>query len=267
MIFIFEDSRESALSDLFCAGYDKDVADKFIYANGSGNLIRKIDELFVSKNFIEADEEICVFIDFIPDNRDTIHTALRIQHISKVKYRNRIIVAPLICAEYYFIKAMIDENIIIDKETAQICVDKSVKYKEFKPESGLDNNSFERFCKSVMRCAMKKCVNYYHGYYLRHSCDEDCEYSDSTCRKMSIEEKALKYLEKYPLVPTGTKYKKDLTVSREEMEERVRIQLNDIKELFDRLAESGYISYSVEIYRYLTGEDMKYVEHSDKKQR
>lgn len=64
MIFVFEDKKDDLLSVLFRASYSNC---SFIYANGCGNL-----ESCVEDNLSKSDDTILVFLDTIPDNKNTL---------------------------------------------------------------------------------------------------------------------------------------------------------------------------------------------------
>lgn len=63
MIYIFEDMKNDILSEFFRKAYPSEVADKFIYTNGNGGIIRAVKELLET-----TQDTIIVFLDFYPTN-------------------------------------------------------------------------------------------------------------------------------------------------------------------------------------------------------
>ncbi len=97
MIVIFEDKMDDLLSNLFRSAYSNC---SFIYSNGNGNL-----ETLVRHYLDSSDEFIMVYLDTIPDNKDTINIYKTLARISR-RNNFRVIVMPIVCAEYYFISSL-----------------------------------------------------------------------------------------------------------------------------------------------------------------
>jgi len=66
MIFVFEDNKEDIISRFFRKAYPENIADTFIYAKGNGNIKRIVQKLLES-----TDDEIVVYLDTIPGNKET----------------------------------------------------------------------------------------------------------------------------------------------------------------------------------------------------
>ncbi len=97
MIYIFEDKADDLISLLFKAGYSEKTASMFIYTNGNGALISEAKKQLQN---IPNSEKICVFIDMAPGNKELYGIYRGLMKIAK-QYTDRMIIMPLICAEYY----------------------------------------------------------------------------------------------------------------------------------------------------------------------
>ena len=75
MIFVFEDEETDLLSKLFVSAYSNC---SFYYVKGNGNISNKVKKLLN-----ESDETIMVFLDTIPDNKDTIDIYNDLKRLSR----------------------------------------------------------------------------------------------------------------------------------------------------------------------------------------
>lgn len=152
MIFVFENKKDDLLSVLFRASYSNC---SFIYANGCGNL-----ESCVEDNLSKSDDSILVFLDTIPDNKNTVNIYKNLRRLSR-KNDFRIVVMPIVCAEYYFIRSLRREY-FIDDTGVDICINKM-----FWKNSALVSDSdrkfvknFEKYCKLILFKSVKDCIKH-----------------------------------------------------------------------------------------------------------
>lgn len=195
MKILFEDFADSVLSQLFRVAYD-DTSD-FIYVAGNSNFYPVANELLRSSN-----ETIYVYLDAIPGNK-IIYDLYR--DLVKLSSRNgaRLIVFPIVCSEYYFIKSIAD---IVKNDEINVCV-KLLPYFDtelYKRNPRLSKN-FEKFCKRVLVEMVPDCMKQtptvgeiFHTFY-----HEDClcRFRQHFCKEQTQLLKSLKLLRAYPCVP------------------------------------------------------------------
>lgn len=203
MKILFEDNREDILYRLLLSAYNEDVSSKFIFARGNGNIIRIVNEIMD-----KTSEEICVYLDLVPGNSSALEIYIKLKRLSR-KNNYRIIVMPIPCAEYYFIKALFNQkNLITRVDGIKECVD--LDY--YTPSSLIETTddkkfcrNFEKYCKLVLKKCFIDCVrhsninNAKYGMYYTHDCK--CEYNEYYCRIQSRLDKCIEVMCKYPCVP------------------------------------------------------------------
>ena len=199
MIFVFEDMESDLLSKLFMSAYSKN---SFIYANGNGNIINRVTDLLENSGDI-----IIVYLDTIPDNKDTIDIYSNLKRLSR-KNDFRIIVMPIVCAEYYFIKSLPDFS-FVSHLGLDVCRNKSY-WKDSSLVEDSDRKftrNFEKFCKLILLKCVKNCIrrsrydNNLYGFYYTLDCF--CSKSEDNCKEINIVDKAISYVKQYPIVPNN----------------------------------------------------------------
>ena len=240
MYYIFEDNESSEISKLFVSAYPADVADKFRFAGGGGGIVGVIDNLVEQFGAVD----IIIFMDFVPGNLSIVRVRDSIlEKMGELKaLGGSSILVPLVCAEYYVIKAMVRQGVLdMADEDIKICVEKGLFEKSSllsrNNRASVNCNSFEKYCKLILETkGLKKCSNNvgnnnYKAYY-RHGCNNNCSlhsqrntgYYNKEREKlnvkcpdieMSIHDKALELLLEYPIVPKGSLWKKREALSEE----------------------------------------------------
>lgn len=201
MIFIFEDKEIDLLSKLFKSAYND--SSYFIYANGNGNLVN-ITEKCVNK----YSDIIVVYLDTIPDNKCTADIYGDLRRLS-IRNNFRVIVLPIICAEYYFINSLPDKY-FYDYSLVDVCMSKSywrdLNFTDEEDKKFVKN--FEKFCKLILLKNVKDCIkhtrfkdnsNKLYSYYYCKDCLCNC--SDFDCDVLSLVDKAINFVHKYPFFP------------------------------------------------------------------
>ena len=202
MRYLFEDRYDDALSELFRAAYPSNVSDTFEYLNGNGGLVKRVSYLLETCN-----DDIFVFMDLISANISIrrIYNELRCLSMKS----ERLIVFPLVCSEYYFIKFLRTiEYPIKNLNAVQFCLDK-----KYYLDSELLNDessrayvkNFEKLCKLVLvkegvilPCVRKGLdINFFNV-------DCICVNAENSCGIMTLRDKALGYLREYPCFPSGS---------------------------------------------------------------
>ena len=206
MIYIFEDHPEADISLLFKSAYNGKIANSFIYAKGNGDLVDKVRSCLLN-----TADMIVVFMDTIPGNKDCYTIYRELGHISK-KNNNRVVVLPIICAEYYMIKSIQNEELFIDMDETNRCINKiphiTSKLMKYTDKARFCKN-FEKYCKYILKYnTSKDCLKPYNkiddinGEYYKESCT--CEMSTSDCLQKTLSEKAINLLVSYKYVPSGS---------------------------------------------------------------
>ena len=111
----FEDHPDDSLSRLFKNGYLETVSFKFIYAKSVSN----VNEIVKQKLRKATDEIIYIFMDLVPNNINLVQVYKKLSKKSQ-KSNYRIIVFPLVCAEYYLY--VHSKHTILDKEATNLCI-------------------------------------------------------------------------------------------------------------------------------------------------
>ena len=147
-IFLFEDRKEAGLSEFFRKAYPQRVAGKFEYADGSGNIIKRIDELRVKY----PDKRIIVYMDLVPDNKQTVKLFNKIWLRISRDYKSRVVCIPDVCMEYYYLYSIMGTNTI--KPEYCTAVEKCFQVSEYYMDNVETFLNFEQYCKELCRCAL-----------------------------------------------------------------------------------------------------------------
>jgi len=206
MIYIFEDHSNADISRLFKAAYDDEKQKNFIYAEGNGNLADKAGYYLANST-----ETIVVFMDAIPDNKECYRIYREISCMSK---RNgfRIVLLPIVCAEYYMIKSIRHLDMFADLGEVDRCIAKiphiTSKLMSNKYKARYCRN-FEKYCKYIIRYNVSKtCIKPYNidqdinGEFYKGACT--CQKSTSDCVEEPLSQKAERLLLSYKYVPSGS---------------------------------------------------------------
>lgn len=228
MKYVFEDSKDDVISILFEALYDDNITKNFIYSNGNGNIVNELDA-------IDEGEDVAVFLDLVPDNRDTVRIYNKVLGYKK-KFRY-FIVFPIPCREYYYIKSLFMTQAMIPDHLNSIksCLD--ISY--YADSSILSENdrarTFEKFCKIVAIKGFIDCAKLTGRKleYFEHDCV--CSSSRSCTEEYSVQFKLRSILAAYMCVPARSNCNERKALSREEcvdIHNRLVKQYNEACERF-----------------------------------
>lgn len=203
MIYIFEDNSNADISKLFRVGYTEDIHKKFVYAQGNGNITKYVMQNIYKEDFI------IVYMDMIPGNLDcvTIYKDLR-----TLSYENnfKIIVIPIVCAEYYMLKSLKDKMYLFkDENEVRRCIDKVPHISSKIAKDDRYKNyckNFEKYCKILLKFeTTKECIKPFNikesknGQYYREDCI--CEINSELCTNDSLISKCYKLWLEYKYIP------------------------------------------------------------------
>lgn len=203
MISIFEDDGNDCLSKLFRESYSEEVSKEFVYLKGIGHVINTISNLL-----LVSTDTIVIFMDIVPDNRSIrkVYTELR---LLSIRNNYRIIVIPIVCSEYMFLKSIRDFGLVTNTEVMKCCMNKKPYYHLLDLfEDGRKIRTFEKFCKAILTEYVPDCIfrnskdNKEYNYYFANGCScSECLYSHSS---LSVIDKSLRFISKFPCVPAGS---------------------------------------------------------------
>lgn len=254
MIYLFEDKKDDILSKLFRAGYTN--TSNFIYANGNSKLEKTACNILQTTS-----ENVGIFIDMIPGN-DSIHKIYYSLKRLGNKYPNRVIILPLVCSEYYFIRSILDTNIIRLNRDVTLCTSRGLYFGADAlndPRSKVFCKNFEKFCKLILMRYVDDCVrhstikedgsaNSLYGYYYTNNCH--CNKSKTCCKSISLEDKSFKFLSEFPCIPVGSNSKCKVNVSDQEMIQLRLKLINDYNKMVDLY--KGNDPDKTKKYKYIT---------------
>lgn len=210
-MYIFEDKKDDILSVLFRKAYPDEIAEDFVYAGGAGNIVK-----LVEKSLIDCPYDILyIFMDVVVDNPETVRIYKKLCSLSRA-HSFRVIVFPLVCAEYYFIKSISGHlelfKVPVDLKT---CVNKLFYRDSPLIENDEDKKfvtSFEKYCKLILKkdSYVLDCIRHSRGgnstnlkYGLYYSRDCLCTLSEERCAVKTILHKSFELLAQYPCFPRG----------------------------------------------------------------
>lgn len=203
MKYVFEDDERDPLPQLLRKAYRKEWDSELVFTRGNGNLYSRAEEL------LNEGEKIVVYLDTIPGNDSTRRIYNRLRQLA-LKHRNKILVLPIIGAEYYFIKSIQYGNVVTDNEEVANCVNRK-PYFESKLLTGEKEKEFcrnyEKYCKLILKKNVLDCVRnsedsgantHFRWYYIKNC---KCSEPEQDCDDKTVKEKALDYVAAYPYMP------------------------------------------------------------------
>ena len=235
MKYIFEDDYRSPLCKLFNSMYSKEVRRNFIYARGSGNIINAVGKVS------DDCEQIFVYVDVVPDNLNTVVTYNKIRRLCRK--RGNMIVFPIMCREYYYIKALIGSQAVKRENIARCCIQREDYRKSGLIETEEDSRfckNFEKACKLTIKKALKQCAaldgNRIPKYFL---CSCLCGEDDSCSNSVNLVTKCISILKAFECIPSNSIAKGTYTIDWEECIEVHRELVDSFNNLVDVLSAGG----------------------------
>ena len=207
IVYLFEDSKHSPISELFRFSYTDKSVESLIYAEGAGN-IQKIAERLINKG-----NEVVVFIDLVVDNPNTYtNLSLLLNYIGLDLYtRDKLLIIPIFCSEYYVVRALVTEGLLSIQDTLiRDCVNLEDYRKHNIPNKY--SKSFEKYCKYIVEQYGIMCTRNspytIHKNIRRKYFTSDCiclsDKPFDICYTLSLQQKGIDLLKEYPMVPAGS---------------------------------------------------------------
>ena len=258
MKYIFEDSKESPLSELFTYTFKKEVFDDIIFTDGNSNIVKYVENAL--KDY--PDEILVVFLDLVPAHSG-IWAIYDILSSISIENNYKVIVIPIVCFEYYFIKSVENDGLFYDKESLDICCNKKPFFNApiIMSESHRRYcTTFERYCKAMFRRRLAMCIrsdeylpnnsrqDYYNNYFY-----VDCNSSEGFyfCKEKPLIEKSERYLKEFPCIPEGSSIDTMVEISNDEVWVLHRRLVDEFNEWVDILKEAELDNSKKVLYRYI----------------
>lgn len=248
MIYIFEDKTDDLISLLFKAGYNEKTASKFIYTNGNGALIGE------SKKQLQNtpnNEKICVFIDMAPGNKELYGIYRGLIKIAE-QYTGRMIIMPLICAEYYLIRSFVNKPVLKSYVGVDICVNKEVYFNSPLIVTQQDKEfckNFEKYCKLILIKNLMDCARHSRGirhenliYGAYYTKDCKCDAGTDSCVTEPVLKKSYDFLKNYPCIPEGSYFQDTQKYSDLEMQGIHRRLVDEFNEVIQKFIEADSVN-------------------------
>lgn len=203
MEYVFEDYPKSSLARLYEVSYPESMIGHFHYSRGSGKIISLIRGKF------DKETSICVFLDLPPGNKQVVGLYKNIADLRATGEFPNLIVMPIVCREFYYIKFIVTTHLVTDRTLIDKCL-------AFTPsELVVDScgkplaDNFERMCKLASKFGIKECARVGRltpedrdNIYL--ICDCLCSgdvYDTSTCNKQTLMSKSTSMVSQFPVFP------------------------------------------------------------------
>ena len=243
MIYIMEDRADDILSQLYMVAYTNKENKHWV--GGNGFLVEKAEYYLKNTN-----DTVAVFMNTIPGNISCKIIYRNLLNLGK-KYPNRLIVMPIICSEYYFIKALCKmESVIMHNKDVLICIKKGNFKKSalYNKDDDMKNvcKNFEKYCKLILIKYVRDCIKYSRGYgntindaygiFYKEDCK--CNKCDKHCRERSLVEKSIRYLSEYVCVPAdaNSTNKEGISIDKAKLIHRYLVdQFNKFSDKYDKL--------------------------------
>lgn len=193
MLTIFEDSKESVISNIITKAY---IEPNVRFTNGAKNL-----EVFLDK-YTAIDKHVYCYVDVVPDNPKTVDTFISL----KAKYvcSSHIHIIPIPCMEYFVLLSLLRFNKVTEEEISNLLYVKTGDSKY--TMKCYSDKSFEKYCKRLLNNNKWKCVHNIAvkkggiGYWWGSSCI--CDYSVSACKEeVYLFDKIAFVISEFPVFP------------------------------------------------------------------
>lgn len=193
--FLTEDKFDSPFVKLFNSAYPDGV----LYCAGSNTQLEDW-----ARHLAQGGNQVIVYLDMVPDNAavPTIYIKLCNLHVLESL---DVVVMPIVCAEYAFIKSALGVgSAIYSKVGLDIILQKSLQYVPLVNGTTSVSRNFEKFCKSFCaRCLNKSCcaVVSNKAGVLQPYFSVDCEQCAVCSSNLTLKDKAERFCNQYPVVP------------------------------------------------------------------
>lgn len=246
MIFVFEDHEEDIISKFFRQAYPNDIADRFVYAKGNSNI-----KGIVNKLLSDTNDTIVVYLDTVPGNKETVKIYRDLQKISR-REQFRLVVLPVVCMEYYLIKALYDSQVMIEHVGVDICLNKDLYFNSPLIATMEDNTfvkNFEKYCKLILIKNLKRCACHSgkmteecYGAYYQNDCF--CSYTDNACIEELLIKKIIRFIHQFEYIPKGNIISNEIEQNQIEIWDIHRELVYEYNKMVDYYINSGVVDIS-----------------------
>lgn len=205
--FLVEDKSDSPFVKLFNLAYG-DTAD-VLYCSATNTKLKRM-----ARKLAQGGNTVIVYMDMVPDNKDLFTLYSKLFELYSDEGLD-VIIMPIVCAEYQFIRSVVGLNgPIFSTVGLKEILTKSPDYKSSPLVQGHSADrykTFEKFCKLFCDCSLSRgCCSvdakssgrsvskpYFSAncYDRTHDCCKICNTS------LSLFEKAQRYVAQYPVIP------------------------------------------------------------------
>ena len=237
---IFEDDANALTSKLFRAAYSD--TSNFVYANGGSN-IEAIIQGTVDKATNDwlpgiwdkdPNEMVYVYLDMIPANKSVKQTYIKLRSLAR-KNLGKMIVFPIVCSEYYMIKAFGDQS----NPNILTCIQRGDYFNTSAYKSDPRGcRNFEKFCKYLLKDEVMDCMSTdsrKSAYTKFYTTDCLCGMHKHDCREATLVRKSIKLLSAYECVPSGSMATNKSPFNYDKLMDIHRQLVQDFNDFSDRL--------------------------------
>lgn len=193
--FVTEDRSNSPFVKLFNAAYPDDV----LYCAGTNT---ELEDL--ARRLASNDNKVVVYMDMVQDNGEIIRLYEGLLNLYSEEHLD-VVVFPVVCAEYAFIKSVVGVGKTIYSTTGlDVILNKSLEYVSLISDTENVSQNFERFCKAFC----KRCLNKACCAVTSNAAGLKQPYFADSCAKcincgisLTLEEKSKLLHAQYPVVP------------------------------------------------------------------
>lgn len=208
MEYVFEDNKKSMLVSLYERAYLPSEIMHFHYTNGSARIVGYI------KNNFDINTGICIFLDLPPGNQNVRQIYSDIKDLIYKSGYKKIIVIPIVCREYYYLKMLSNTRLVIDQNWVDNCLrfnlTKLLKLPIIETDQEKKNiTTFEKICKLIAKKGIKECGRIGkirvdesgHRPFIYSDCAQECSGWNETCIAKKLNIKGAELVMQFPVFP------------------------------------------------------------------
>lgn len=209
MVYVFEDCKTSMLSQFFEKAYPPEVVANFHYARSNSKILAYITAHF------DRQEKIAVCLDMMPGNRNLRDHYYELADLVPLYPNLRVF--PIMCKEYYLLKALRGTCCVRNSNWVDTCLDFGVPSDTSPSILETDDErryctTMERFSKLTARKALTQCARIGrlsdHESGERPYYEQDCicsaGLSTAICVPIFMREKSNRYVRQFGVFPSGS---------------------------------------------------------------
>lgn len=173
----------------------------FRYSNGNGNLRKDLYKIFR----VEKPDLICIFVDVVPNNRETIDIFNMLLVDAITKFPRKLLLVPILGSEYFYIKTLNNFRVDIDEELTKRYLT-VLPYDTEKILIGHKKDSYstyEQYGKFLIKYNAINCAKdiKQDNHFTKVGCT--CQNSTDNCTEVKLQDKVLYLLSTYDIIPAN----------------------------------------------------------------